>query len=117
VHENFPRYQITPSDGQIRKRSEVPAKSDFRKLGPNSPLASQPDRFKGQTDKQLPPSLVPASKQTEVDAMDKNQQARPVDEGVDASNEKVILDQIKVPAEEKKPSRNEKSHPKSNSKK
>jgi hypothetical protein len=49
--------------------------------------------------------------------MDKNQQARPVDEGVDASNEKVILDQIKVPAEEKKPSRNEKSHPKSNSKK
>jgi hypothetical protein len=49
--------------------------------------------------------------------MSKNQQARPVDEGVDASNEKIVLDQIKVPAEEKKPSPNEKSPPESTSKK
>jgi hypothetical protein len=48
--------------------------------------------------------------------MGKKQQPRPVDEGVDASNEKVVLEQIKVASGEKKPSRNEKSSPGSNSK-
>jgi hypothetical protein len=49
--------------------------------------------------------------------MNRNQQARPVDEGVDPSNEKIVLDQIKVPTEEKKPSRNERGTSESNSEK
>jgi hypothetical protein len=40
--------------------------------------------------------------------MAKHPQPRPVEEGVDPSNEEIILDQIKVPAE-KKPSPKEKS--------
>jgi hypothetical protein len=47
--------------------------------------------------------------------MEKNPQARPVDEGVDPSNEKIVLDQLKVPTEKKEPSRNEKSPRQSNS--
>jgi len=39
--------------------------------------------------------------------MSRNEQTRPVDEGVDPSNEKIVLDRIKVPTEKKKPSRNE----------
>ena len=49
--------------------------------------------------------------------MSRNQQATPVDEGVDPSNEKIVLDQIKVPTEERKPSRNDKGTSESNSKK
>ena len=43
--------------------------------------------------------------------MNKNRPARPVDEGIDPSNEKIILDQIKVPAEEKQLPRKKKSAP------
>ena len=40
------------------------------------------------------------------DAMSRNQQTRPLDEGIDPSNEKIVLDQIKLSTEEKRPSRN-----------
>jgi len=43
--------------------------------------------------------------------MNKNRPTRPVDEGVDPSNEKIVLDQIKAPAEQKQLPRNKKSPP------
>jgi len=62
-------------------------------------------------------TLFPCIQTSWGDAMNRNQQATPVDEGVDPSNEKIVLDQIKVPTEEKKPLRNNRGTSESNSEK
>jgi hypothetical protein len=43
-----------------------------------------------------------ASNQQRVDAMNKNQPTRPVEEGVDPLNEKIFLDRLKTADKEKK---------------
>jgi hypothetical protein len=43
-----------------------------------------------------------ASNPAEVDAMNKNQPTRPVEEGVDPSNEKIFLDRLKTADKDKK---------------
>ena len=58
-----------------------------------------------------------ASNDAGVNVMEKKQSQRPVEEGVDPSNEEIILDQIKVPAEEKKPSPEQKDSQATNSRK
>jgi len=49
--------------------------------------------------------------------MKEHRPAKPLEEGIDPSNEKIVREQIKEPATEKKPPRNEDTDPELDSRK